>query len=476
MMNFNAALRNQTDAFLTGMLVLHNPGVQRLHPSVLAAMVGLFRECDFAVYPVYDVEGHQVVCGGAVRQLKTVDWAMVPAPVVAKILGYCVEKRETDDDRKDRVWADRFTTMTHYAGIRDSQVLTVGMTLAEDETRLENVPEAILFRCVEGRQWNEIRSYLANNFLRQTRKRFFADPQFFHPTNVRSEDDVRTKLEVRPGAWVDPHVMKVLQRTKLFDRMTMSRLWGNRKMISVKRPVDDQWPDAFDWSFNPRPVYHDKEYESLFLKYGMGQMATKGSAEFNRRQSRVKRKLEAETIEWVFKADEEELSEPPKKKRRFVEPPRYFPQKDMWTGSKSPEVVWTGRIMHKRVWKYETKNLLTNALGSVTAGQLYAKKNASHLNELYIPTFQVEGVPGGEVHHMTPIVERPFVCVEKRVEWTPYGEILEEMFERKAKPLFAEPGCAQDEVVEAMSRTRKNRWFHGTGFTISRVPTNSNIW
>ena len=426
-MKFKTTLRKKPDSFLTEMLFLANPSLRRLHPNVLAAMVQLFRDLNFPEHPVYDFVGHKIACAGTVLTLKPVGWATIAEALVAEILSYCVE--EIDASRRDHVWADRITRLTHYA---DNSELTfeVGLTRAEEETKLENVPEATLFRC-NGRSWHQVRRYLGKFLLRHTRKNLLADSRYFNPDCVRSEEDVRRKLIVGTDAWVDSHLMIVLRRSKLFDRMEITP----KKFLLVMNG------HAIDWMHSKRYVSHDKDYDSLFLKYGIAQQAVPSRDDWS-----AKRIFEAERHEWVLK----DLYHPSKKMKR-VKGPKYFPKKDMLTGE-NLVTVWTGRMKYYRVWKYETRNIQTGVLGSVTAGKLSnMEREETHLNEISIPRFQLSLLSGASTPEPEPVQEL-WIMVEKRTEWTPYGDILEEMFEQKNKPLFSLPGSPQEEVLKIVRK------------------------
>ena len=116
-----------------------------------------------------------------------------------------------------------------------------------------------------------------------------------------------------------------------------------------------------------------------------------------------------------------------------VKLPKYWPIVDGVVGNhtqraKDNDRYWTGRMRFYRTWQYEWGGLRDKSL-----------ENRGHVNHGKIANCNVQQLQGFRIkHHAMGWCEKlPFI--KKPREWTWYGDILEMVFEKVAKPTYTCP-------------------------------------
>ena len=419
-------LDSQTTAMVFAFIKLANPSLTNVRPTVQAKLVKVFRLARYAEIPVFDVETNRVSCKKHTISLTPIPWHTLTNPVVANILSYCIEPNITVND--ESAFARRECSLVPNFG-------NIGFPISmnEPETRMENVREFELFKTIDtAKKYHILRKYLARDFQQTFRRVCLANRTFFHPHAVRSEHEVRLKLKVDAFTFVEPDLMQVLRRTTLFNdihpREYKTERGLNSKVLAVWSHQASVYADI--------PVSHDTRYDDLFLKY------SSITCVHGAKMAGVKRKLRETNFEFVRR--------PNKKARYTVEAPDSSPVKDQPCGS--PSKTWTGRMRFKRTWQYEHRDTKTGAVGFVNMGKLHQKKwsNLQSIRHHHVhrnlnlgwkcPCKNAWCLAGTQRYG-------PARRVRVRKDWSDYGDLLEEQFERRPKPVFKVPEHPVDELM-----------------------------
>ena len=449
MSKLNTLLKDQPHDTIFDVICLGHAPHRNVSPAVRTKLIEVFKGTECQEVPHYDLLHHHVVCGDKRWALQRPDWDGLADPLKAKIVSYLFESVYIRS--QDNVFAEFNDTWPY------REQLICNTPLRQIWSSLSRFPEF----CFLDSEWSIKYSSLVGVSARQRsvqrlvdlewrrmfRREGFKDSHF-SDTPIRTIEEARKILDIPEQTKLSPHVEEVLCRATWIEHYHYKSVgWGTPRIYF------GDWLHPVNTSSMAAPSC--TKYMTLFYRWGGAMLHS----------SRNTTSIDLATIKLVIEANHVWQLKPDVYKQKLtsnhVKLPKYWPIVDGVVGNhtqraKDNDRYWTGRMRFYRTWQYEWGGLRDKSL-----------ENRGHVNYGKIAKCNVQQLQGFRIkHHAMGWCEKlPFI--KKPREWTWYGDILEMVFEKVAKPTYTCPMIPTLEVYHA--------WGDEYGNTHYYIPQKSSL-
>ena len=394
--------------------------------EVMAKCLELFRAANFASFPLWDPIFDKITCGGQTYRFAQPDWHGLPEEIKLLLLEFCVGPPQLAGREKF------YATIVSYRS-RDAAGYRHPKRVFLSPTDLTPTPESVFLNL----NWRDNRLQFGKKYKRICEA--YWTQKYLSP-HGRTEAEVTQKLQCSLTAYIEPELFRAVSRSLVFDDLRVLQ-YRDKKLLLVpglNKPVE----------INHAPP----DMVAMFSKCGLTDTFLGNEASDSSFTTQFQTSLDYEHFlrPWDTEKDKNKASVP-----------NVFTKQDMPTWD--PAYVWTGRMCYKRTWMYEARR----AEGEQTTAFPYSQVcrmavNLWRLRPMIVnPVTQLSGTPVEGVSQLTTLGTGRYL-IDKPRHYTPASQILQRLFEKKPKALFAE----FSDVEEEAKRLAKQIYNLPTGSTV----------